>query len=152
MDTRLIARPILLGVEGFVALTAVAGGVALILGASIASLSTVLVPPGDYLEGSPFQSYLIPGILLAVVLGGIHAIAFVAMMRRTRHDLFVAATAGFAALIWIFVQMLFIPFSFLQAVYFVCGLAEIGLVMVLLGLFAPDRRPVPDGRPAPEHP
>lgn len=140
MDTRFPARPILLAIEGFVALTAVAGGVALILGASIPSLSTVLVPPDAYLEGSPFASYVVPGILLAVVLGGVHAIAFVAVMRGTRYDLFLAAAAGFAALIWIFVQMLFIPFSVLQAIYFVCGLAEVGLVMVLLGLFAPDRR------------
>jgi hypothetical protein len=146
MDTRFPARPILLAIEGLVALTAVAGGVALILGASIPSLSSVLVPPDAYLEGSPFASYVVPGILLAVVLGGVHAIAFVAVMRRTRYDFFLAAAAGFAALIWIFVQMLFIPLSFLQAIYFVCGLAEVGLVMVLLGLFAPDRRLAPSRR------
>lgn len=142
MDTRFPARPILLAIEGFVALTAAAGGIALILGSSIPSLSTGLVPPGAYLEGSPFASYVVPGILLAVVLGGTHAIAFVSVMRRTRRHLFVAASAGFAALIWIFAQMLFIPFSFLQALYFACGLAEVGLVMLLLGLFAPEREVV----------
>jgi hypothetical protein len=56
-----------------------------------------------------------------------------------RHDRWVlaGAIAAFDALIWIFVQMVFIPFSFLQAFYFAFGLAEAGLVMLGLGLLIP---------------
>lgn len=33
--------------------------------------------------------------------------------------------------------MVFIPFSFLQAFYFAFGLAEVGLVMLALGVLTP---------------
>jgi hypothetical protein len=36
------------------------------------------------------------------------------------------------------VQMVFIPFSFLQAIYFAVGIAETGLVLLALGIL---RRP-----------
>jgi hypothetical protein len=141
MDTRRTTRITLLVVEAFVAVTAFAGGIALMLGALVPDLATVLSPPVEYLEGSAFSSYLIPGLMLAVVLGGIQAIAFVLLSRRRRSALLASAAAGYAALIWIFVQMMLIPFSFLQAVYFIAGAVELGLVMLLLGL-------LPVGRPA----
>ena len=137
MDVRVLATRTLLVVQALVAVTAVAGGIALILGATVPSLASVLVPPNEYLVGSPFASYLVPGILLAALLGGIHVIAFVTTLRRTRAYLFIAAATGFGMLIWVFVQMIFIPFSPLQALYFALGLAEVGLVMVILGLFSP---------------
>jgi hypothetical protein len=120
-----------------VALTAVAGGAALIVGSLDASLATVLSPPVEYLEGSPFGSYLVPGIILAVVLGGVHLVAFVLVYRRHDRWILASAIAAFDALIWIFVQMMFIPFSFLQAFYFALGLAEVGLVMLALGVLIP---------------
>lgn len=125
-------RLALLAVEGFVALTALAGGLALAIGSLNPSLSTVMSPPPEYLEGSPFDSYLIPGLTLAVVLGGVHVAAFAFVKFRNRFGMFIAAAAGYAALIWIFVQMILIPFSFLQAVYFGAGLLELGLVLLLL--------------------
>ena len=54
--------------------------------------------------------------------------------RTTVQGLLMGAAAGYAALIWIFVQMTIIPFSVLQAVYFIAGAVELGLVMLLLGL------------------
>ena len=134
MDTRRATRITLLLVEAFVAVTAFAGGLALIVGALMPDLSMVVTPPVEYLEGSAFSSYLVPGLVLALVLGGIHAIAFVLLSRRRPSALLAGATAGYAALIWIFVQMMLIPFSFLQAAYFIAGAVELGLVMLLLGL------------------
>ncbi|WP_448002111.1 hypothetical protein [Agromyces bauzanensis] len=139
MDDRRGIRVTLLLVQGFVALTSIAGGIALIVGAIDPDFTAVLNPPGDVLAALPFGSAVLPGVVLAVVLGGIHALAFAMLSRRMPRALFWAAAAGFATLIWIFVQMIFIPFSVLQAVYFVFGLAELGLVLLMLGLF---RRPV----------
>lgn len=128
-------------------MTALAGGVAIIIGASNPSISFVIALPQEYLAGSPFATYLVPGIVLAVVVGGLHAVALAMLLKRARAGVFVSAVAAFAMLIWIFVQMVFIPFSFLQAVYFLAGLAEVGLIMTMLGLFAPTRDPVrPDAR------
>ena len=145
-------RIILLVVEAFVAVTAFAGGIALMLGALMPDLSLVITPPTEYLEGSPFPSYLVPGLILALVLGGVHAIAFALFLGRRPSALFAAAAAGYAALIWIFVQMMLIPFSFLQAVYFIAGAVELGLVMLGLGLLpiarATRRRPTRSSVPA----
>lgn len=127
-------RLTLLILQAFVALTAFAGGVALVIGSLDESFSTVLNPPPEYLAGSPFDSYVVPGLVLAAVLGGGHAFAFVQLERRMPRALVVAAGAGFATLIWIFVQMIYIPFSLLQALYFVVGLAELGLVLLMLDL------------------
>lgn len=135
MDDRRGIRITLLIVQAFVALTSIAGGIALVVGAIDPDFTTVLNPPGELLAESPFGSAVLPGVVLAVVLGGIHVLAFALLSRRMPRALFWAAAAGFATLIWIFVQMIFIPFSVLQAVYFTLGLAELGLVLLLLGLF-----------------
>lgn len=141
MSVRSLARPALLTVLAFVAVTAFLGGVALVLGALVPSLATVLSPPPEYLAGTPFASYLLPGLLLGIVVGGMHALAFVLLLRRHPWADPASAAAAFAVLIWIFIQMIYIPFSFLQAVYFIAGVAEAGLVMVRLDLFGRLARP-----------
>lgn len=55
-------RRALLGLDLFLGCTAVAGGVALLLG--------WLTPPLDLLQGSPFADYTVPTLLLTVVVGG----------------------------------------------------------------------------------
>ena len=105
-----------------------------ILGALNPELATVLSPPQAYLEGSPFSSYLVPGLLLAIVVGGTQAVAFLLGVTRSDLALLGSATAAMALLIWVFVQMMFIPFSFLQALYFAFGIAETGLVLLALGI------------------
>lgn len=139
-----VTRILLLIVLAFVGVTAVAGGVALTLGAIVPSLATVLSPPVAYLHGSPFSSYLVPGLILAVVLGGVHLVAFWMLLRRHPSALFAAAVAAFDTAIWIFVELVIIPFSFLQALYFVASLAEFGLVLLALGLLG-GRRPTASG-------
>ena len=125
-------RLTLLLVQAFVALTALAGGAVLMISALSDGFSSSWTPPSEYLEGSPFASYLVPGLILAVVIGGGHVFAFAELERHRPWALLGAAAAGFALLIWIFVQMAVIPFSALQAVYFGAGLLEIGLVLLLL--------------------
>jgi hypothetical protein len=146
MNIRALARTTLLWVLGIVAVTAILGGTALVVGTLAPALYGGAGLPLDYLDGSPFTSFLVPGILLAALLGGVHLVAFVLLKTRNRWGMFAAAAAGFAMLIWIFVQMTIIPFSPLQALYFVVGLLELGLVTVALGLF--DREAARDGRPA----
>lgn len=134
-------RIVLLSVLGFVAVTALAGGIALIVGSIDPQLGSVLVPPVEYLEGSPFASFIVPGAALIVLVSGTHALAFFAVLRHAGRAAFLASAAGFACLIWIFIQMVFIPFSPLQAVYFLAGMLELGLVLVQLGVL--DFEPYP---------
>ncbi|MGN6444002.1 hypothetical protein [Amnibacterium sp.] len=132
-----LARSTLLVVAAFIAVTAAAGGVALIVGSGLPDGSTVLVPPRSYLAGSPFGGYLVPGLTLLVVIGGLHAAAFVLVSRRRPLGPLVAALAGFATLVWIFVELLVIPFSALQVVYELLGIVELAALLVLLGLLDP---------------
>ena len=134
------ARAALLSAHAFVAITALAGGAALIAGSVNPAWASVLVPPADYLEGSPFASFVVPGVLLIVLVAGMQSLAFVAVITRSSWAFSASAAAGFSCLIWIFVQMIYIPFSFLQALYFVLGLIELMLTMVLLGILVPAPR------------
>src|SRR4051794_11803542 len=108
-ETHLWLRSLLV-LQALVGLTALAGGGALILGTINSRLGTVLTPPVVYLEGSPFSSYLLPGLLLAVVVGGTQICAFVMGLTRNPFGLPAAAAAAIGLLIWVFVQMMFIPF------------------------------------------
>lgn len=131
----------LLTLLGFVALTSIAGGAVMVAGAWLGpdrlGIPPEMMLPPDLLMGSPFTTYLVPGLLLSLIIGGIHLAAFILLMRHHRQAPFAAAAAGFSILTWIFVQMAFVPFSVLQAVYFAVGLAELGLLLLLLGLIAP---------------
>jgi hypothetical protein len=122
-----------------IGLTAMAGGFALVLGTVDTSNAGGIAPDYAFLEGSPFTSYLVPGLLLAIVIGGLHLLAAFMLGRGSRFGPLAAAVAAFGLLIWIFVQMVFIPFSPLQAIYFVAGLGELGFVLLILGLL---HRPV----------
>ena len=125
----------LLVLQALVALTAAAGGIALALGPSLGSLG--ITPPPELLESSPFDSYLVPGLILLVVVGGSHLLAFLLLLWRHRFAPAAAAVAGCGILIWIFVQMIIIPFSFLQAAYFGAGLLELVLALLLLDVLHP---------------
>ncbi|WP_433874527.1 hypothetical protein [Sinomonas atrocyanea] len=123
--------------------TALAGGATLVWGSLSVSRVDWATPPETMLVGSPFSSYLVPGLLLALVIGGTQITAAAMLLRRARGAALATAVAGYGLLIWIFVQMIVIPFSPLQAIYFAWGAAEVGLLLVALGLF---RRPAADAR------
>jgi hypothetical protein len=133
-------RIVVTSLTGLVGVSAVAGGLALTIGSSGAVDAGAVVPDRSFLVGSPFTSFLVPGIVLAVVVGGTHLIAAILVGRDSTGGPIAVAVAGFGLLVWIFVQMVFIPFSPLQAVYFGAGLAELGLLLLALGLL-PVRTP-----------
>ncbi|GAA1057911.1 hypothetical protein GCM10017608_03130 [Agromyces luteolus] len=132
-----IARRVLLTVQVFVGITSVLGGAALVLGGVIDLSGTALAIPRDVLEGSPFTSFVIPGLALAIVVGGTHLLAFAMLARRMRWAMVASAVAGFGMLVWVFVQMVFIPFSPLQSVYFGLGLLELAATLVQLDILHP---------------
>lgn len=87
--------------------------------------------------GGAFDSFLIPGIVLFVVVGGTQLIAGVLLLRRRESGLLWSAIAGFGMVIWIFVEVMIIGGgAWLQTLYFVTGLAQVVLVVALLGVVA----------------
>jgi hypothetical protein len=126
-----IARRLLLVLLWFGAVSALAGG---ILGVF---LNGAGVPLG-YLEKTPFSSYLIPGLVLGIVVGGTQAAAVIALHRRAPHALIAVVVAGFGMIVWIFVEIAVISeYSPLQTIYFALGILELVLVFALLGVWQP---------------
>jgi hypothetical protein len=91
--------------------------------------------PLEYLDHSPFDSFVIPGLVLGGVVGGTQGAAAIAVIARRRIALLLSTVAGFGMLIWIFVELAMLrQYSWLQTVYFVHGCVELLVVLALLGL------------------
>lgn len=117
---------LLIIIEFFHGLSGLAGGYGLIADPSAASLGMEL----SWLEGTPFNNYLIPGIVLLVFNGLGNTIAAILSLRKNKYLNGVAVFFGFGMMIWIASQVLWIGYKdFLQPLYFTTG-----LVQVLLGL------------------
>lgn len=138
-----VLRGTLLLLTGFLALSAVPGGIALLAG--------VYTPPVRELEGSIFSSFLVPGLALLVVVGGSALLAFVLLVRRARLGPVTAGLAGAFVMAFEFVEVLAIgsppgPAFVMQALYFGIGL---GLVCLsLLSLSPGAAPPAPSSRPS----
>jgi hypothetical protein len=114
----------LVALDAFLGVTAVLGGLGLLL-------RWYPPPPTALLTGSPFGSDTIPALLLTLVVGGSGLIATVAVL--VRHALAAAASAVAGLIIIGFeaVQMAVIGFAWLQVVYIVNGLLILALAAPL---------------------
>jgi len=73
--------------------------------------------PVEWLAGSPFTSYIVPGLILFVVVGGTLLNAAVAVFGRSSDGPWAAYLAGAIVLGWIAVQVAIIGFvSWLQPI------------------------------------
>ncbi|MGO3090643.1 MAG: hypothetical protein ACTII7_13325 [Galactobacter sp.] len=90
--------------------------------------------PLKWLEGTMFDSYFWPGVILGVVIGGVQAVALLAQYRRLQVAWGVQAAAGLSMMIWIFVEVaIMLVWSPLHGVYFVTGLLQTVLAVLALG-------------------
>ena len=86
--------------------------------------------PLEWLKGSPFTSYFIPGLILFVVIGLGFLFTGVALFRSKRWTVQGSFVCGIALLIWICVQLYFIGHvSLLQPV-----MMAVGFVIMILSV------------------
>jgi hypothetical protein len=87
----------------------------------------------DMLSGSPFDSFLIPGLFL-LIINGFGSLAGTILSFRQNEMAGIAAIAlGVIMCFWIIIQVLIITLSsFLQPVFFITGLAEIILGLIII--------------------
>ncbi|HEY8914107.1 hypothetical protein [Lacisediminihabitans sp.] len=113
---------------GFVNLvSSVAGGAGVLV-------TNGLGMPMSWLDGTPFDSYLWPGVILLAVVGGAQALAVLLQLRRSRFAYAAAAVAGFGMIIWIYVEVTIRPFfHWLQPTFFATGTVQVALALVALG-------------------
>ena len=116
----------------FGALTTIAGGIGLMTG--------MIQTPSEWLQGSPFVDYTVPGLALAIIVGGSMLFAAATILTRREIGVLAAAFAGLAMIIFEIVEIavvdrftgssLLIAAS-LQAFYLALGLAVVGLASAL---------------------
>jgi hypothetical protein len=105
---------------------AIAGGIGLIASPDGSAMRLPLA----LLEPSPFDSFLIPGLILLVVIGFGSTIAGALVLRDTRRADAVAVLAGMSLLLWITAQM-----AMLRTIDFPqLGCLAVGIAIVLLAL------------------
>jgi len=115
-------RIIIVLLSGFIALTAIGGGIALLVGAEAERF------PRGWLAGTPFKDYTIPALLLAVVVGGSSLLTGIANLLRHRLSAWAAMAAGLIMAGYISVETLILnqlppgP-TVTESVYFVLGWA-----------------------------
>lgn len=108
------------------------------------------VPP-EILAGTWFPSFLAPGLILGIIVGGTHAAAAFGLLTRRQWALLASTIAGFAMLIWIFTELAIIGYSWLQSLYFGLGALELILVFALLGISPAIGSPLIAGNEAMKH-
>lgn len=102
--------------------------------------------PPEWLDGSIFDSYIWPGIILGIVVGGAQALALVAQFGRFGVAWGMHAAAGLTMMIWIFVEIaMMLVWSPLHGIFFATGLIQTVLAVLALGawprpFFARDSR------------
>lgn len=80
------------------------------------------------LRDSPFSSFLIPGLILAIVVGGSQIAASVALLKRLHLASILAPGAGLIMLGWIVIESLMVPSGRgLQAFILAYAIVEIRL-------------------------
>jgi menaquinone-dependent protoporphyrinogen oxidase len=109
----------------FTGVTALVGGATLVgwrNGASWLGLQL------EALHHSPFRDFLIPGILLAGVVGLGNLVAGALVVRRHADRELAAFAAGAAVALWIIGELTMVrPFHWLQLAYLIIGIATMGL-------------------------
>lgn len=122
-------RIALFAVDAFTAVTAVGGGLALMAGLEGDRF------PLKLLEGTPFSSYVIPGLILMVAVGGTATVAAAALLRNLAIGAPASMLAGMVLMGWIIGEVLILnqpaARSWVEAVYFAVGLAMAGLGFVV---------------------
>ena len=95
-----IIRNVLIILISFLALTALGGGIGLLTGLN--------APPLVFLDGTPFSSYIIPGLALLILVGGTAALASILIVRNHSHAWAVAVVSAIAVVVFEIVEVIYI--------------------------------------------
>jgi hypothetical protein len=100
-------RSILIVLHLLVGVSAVGAGLALATEPS----GETLTFETEWLDGSPFDDYLIPGLFLAVVNGGLNLASAYGLATKKWWGSFVSLSAGVVLVAWIVIQWLIIGYQ-----------------------------------------
>ena len=129
MKSRNYNRYILSFLVLFQGLSGIIGGTALIIDPS----GELLGIPLKWLDGSSFPDYLIPGIILASILGIYPLIAFIGLLRKQYWAITATRNLGFALIIWIATEIIVIGYKSEPPLQLIYGI--LGLIILLISYF-----------------
>ena len=120
-------RIVLVVVDAAVGLTAIGGGIALATGLEGERY------PVEWLTGTPFSSYLIPGLILSVAVGAARLRPAVLIVTAPEAGAWVSVLAGVILTGQIAgeIRLLTQPVTWIEVVYFGAGLAMVALGLTL---------------------
>lgn len=85
-------------------------------------------------DGTPFRSFFVPGIILALIVGGTNGYAAISNIKRKPHRYDWAAMGGVAISLWVMIQiMLTGAVNWLQLLYLTTGLLVVLIAFQLKG-------------------
>lgn len=112
-------KTILFILISFIAITALLSGILLISNPD----GSIMNLPLSLLDGTPFNDFKIPGILLAAIVGGINLLAVFFNLQRHRDRYNWALAGGVAITSWIIAQMILTgAVHWLHILYFAVGI------------------------------
>jgi hypothetical protein len=101
-ERRVDVRRLLIGLDGVMAMNAMAGAWYAVGGAPGV--------PIEWLDGTPFGDYVVPGLILGGAVGGSHVSAAVALWRGHPAAERISYGAGVVLLTWILIQLAMIGY------------------------------------------
>ena len=119
-------RAAVLAADLVAALSAVVGGAAVTAG--------WIVFPAEWLDGTPFTGYTVPGLILCLVVGGSATLAAIAALRGAGAAAAASAVAGVVMMGWVVGEVAMLgrhhAYTWLQPAYFALGLAMVVLALL----------------------
>ena len=104
------------------------------LGGGVYALAGARSVPREWLRGSPFRGYLLPGLVLLVVVGGSMLVAAGLLLEGRSAARLVSLEAGVVLLGWTAAQVTVVGYrSWLQPLFFAVGLAVVVLSVAMHG-------------------
>jgi hypothetical protein len=123
-----LRRTTLFSLQAFVALTAIPGGIVLMASPDGSAIGLTL----ELLAASPFTSYSIPGIFLALVVGGTAVLGSVLVYRAHPAERVASLATGSVLMGWIVAQCFFLQAIIpLHLLFFALGLSIAVLAAVM---------------------
>ncbi|MEI6767060.1 MAG: hypothetical protein WCM76_15620 [Bacteroidota bacterium] len=110
----------------FNVISAFYGGILLVLDPS----GQLMQIPTTLLDSSPFDSFLIPGLILLIVIGAGSLMTAILTIRKSKQFYKWVVTMGSGLIIWILTELIMIrEFSMLQVIY-----GGLGIILLFLGI------------------
>ncbi|HET7458855.1 MAG TPA: hypothetical protein VFJ74_14495 [Gemmatimonadaceae bacterium] len=125
-EARLLVLALLVA-DAFVALSAFAAAVALATGIGVDRF------PRQWLDGTPFGSYLLPGLVVAAAIGGTAALAAGVLLHRADLGALASALAGAVLLGHVVVDVMVLRHAAWSAIEL--SYAMVGSAMVVIALW-----------------